>query len=615
MINHALIEAMVAPGLSRKAEFNWGAVANDLKTIVGHLASGQPALPPMSGVNENLNSEIGLAFAVAHVWDKSKRSAWPDTALRRVATIAMQMGGEMAELADFLPHTSDYMNAYLQTVLEREANSPDLQSYQTLCLSAVLQAKFTVSAIPNKQLVETVTAIVQTYLEKDDQRQVINQIQNSVLNVEAPLVSTEDYAKLAVQLFSDAGQKYAEEGEGSENADSQERQSQEPSPNAKGASQGQEVGSPGSDGQPDGSNELKQLGGPMQGECGGAEAPKGGGADSNPRFPDDHPKVVDGGQVNVSSEAEPSQKLQSAVLSTTSGLAVPKSLEEDSNEKDGPMLLSDPADKASQEVTTALDDLLFPVTAGGAGGEAASVQDARQRFELDTAVDNRLVTAIMRCFQGTRQRSNALSSKGNSLSVRDAWRFTTLADPKVFKSQSTNVGMEMALTVLIDQSDSTRRILKDVCMSAVSFAVGLSRIQRTKCRIASFPQINGDGVTRTLLEFGMPYKQCLPAVEGLSAGGSTPMAQAIMAETSALQTRKESRKVIVVLTDGKPDIESAARISVQLAERQGVEVIGLGFGDAQKIKNWCENSEFVSTVDELADALTAVLAQKILLPA
>src|SRR5690349_19143212 len=109
MINNALIEAMVSPGLTRKPEFVWGAEANDPKTIIGHMAEGKAALPHMSGDATRLSEEIGLAFIVGNTFDRSRKSCWPTSELQRVATIAMQMGYEVSALQGYLPHTAQYL--------------------------------------------------------------------------------------------------------------------------------------------------------------------------------------------------------------------------------------------------------------------------------------------------------------------------------------------------------------------------------------------------------------------------------------------------------------------------------------------------------------------------
>ena len=95
----------------------------------------------------------------------------------------------------------------------------------------------------------------------------------------------------------------------------------------------------------------------------------------------------------------------------------------------------------------------------------------------------------------------------------------------------------------------------------------------------------------------------------LYADGSTPLAQAIAAETDRLLAVNEPRKVITVLTDGIPDNGPQVKSCILRAESLGVEVIGIGFGAAAGIKTWIDKSEYISDVDELPDALVSIYEQ------
>lgn len=64
--------------------------------------------------------------------------------------------------------------------------------------------------------------------------------------------------------------------------------------------------------------------------------------------------------------------------------------------------------------------------------------------------------------------------------------------------------------------------------------------------------------------------------------------------------------MITVLTDGVPDSGPQVRNAILRAESLGIEVIGIGFGDAKSITNWIRKAEYISEVDELPNALASI---------
>lgn len=115
-----------------------------------------------------------------------------------------------------------------------------------------------------------------------------------------------------------------------------------------------------------------------------------------------------------------------------------------------------------------------------------------------------------------------------------------------------------------------------------------------------------------VLEYGENQKHARPRLERLTAGGSTPLAQAIIAECQVLLQRNERRKVITVLTDGKPDDGHQVIAVIRWAAKQGIEVVGIGFSEAQNIHRWIEQSTYVPSIEKLPNAIEKIFAEKIL---
>ena len=64
-----------------------------------------------------------------------------------------------------------------------------------------------------------------------------------------------------------------------------------------------------------------------------------------------------------------------------------------------------------------------------------------------------------------------------------------------------------------------------------------------------------------------------------SGGGGTPTAEGIEFSSSRLRKSKAKKKIMVLITDGGANDVQSTRQQVDTARRQGVEVIGMAFGE------------------------------------
>lgn len=623
MINNALIEAMVSPGLKRKPEFVWGAEANDPKTIIGHLAEGKAALPHLSGEETRLSEEIGLAFIVGNTFDRSMKSCWPTSELQRVATIAMQMGYEVAALQDYLPHTSQYLTSYMETVRDAEVSNPQMRSIQTMCMTAVLAVNLQANEKHESDLFKLAAEILDGYTQEPAHQSKVDQIMAMAVNGEGNASTTEDFAKIAKSLFMEQGKTFepesdveSEQQQSSEagQADAQPESSPKPdSDQADGKGDGESAeGSDQSQSASDQSQSVSDQSQAAADDCGEGEQSQ-----------DAQAQAAGGAK-----QAQQANQQQKAESSSQEGAQPADVSGEQSGAEEGgqqpeisPQNASNEMEAETQQACSVesqpdadvdhLEDAMALVCGDGAGGIKDERYEAGPARDLtDTFINGRLVTAIVKTFQNTRVKDTGYRTSGGKLDVRRAMRIPQ-GETKVFKTRQVTQGMEMAMTVLVDRSQSMASYLQDVCKTALSFAIGLSRITNTKTRIAAFPAM-GPGSSTMVLEFGENQKQARSRLERLTARGSTPLAQAIIAECQVLLQRRERRKVITVLTDGLPDDGQQVIAAIRWAAKQGVEVVGIGFAEAKSIQHWIEHSTYVRSIDELPKAIEKIFEEKIL---
>lgn len=607
MINNALIEAMVSPGLMRKPEFVWGAEANDPKTIIGHMAEGKAALPHLSGEETRLSEEIGLAFIVGNTFDRSRKSCWPTSELQRVATIAMQMGYEVSALQEYLPHTAQYLASYLGAIRDAELNTPEKRSIQTLCMTAVLTANLQASGRHESDLCKLATEILGGYTQEPTHQSKVEQIIGMAVNGEGIATSTHDFAKIAKALFTEQGKTFDPESD--DESDQQQSGDSDQADGQSGSSAQSEMAGEQGDGESSvGADQSKTV---------------AGGGGEGEQSQDTQDQAAEGAE-----QAQQASQEQQADSSSQEGAqSAGDSGEQSGSEMEGKPTESSPqnaGDEMEAEAQQAcaidcqsdanvdqLEEAMALRCGDGAGGyDFEQFETGPARDLADTFINGQLVTAIVKTFQNTRVKDTGYRTSGGRLDVRRAMRIPQ-GETKVFKNRQITQGMEMAMTVLVDRSGSMKKHLHEVCKTALSFAIGLSRITNTKARIAAFPSV-GPGETTMVLEYGENQKHARPRLERLTAGGSTPLAQAIIAECQVLLQRNERRKVITVLTDGKPDDGAQVIAAIRWAAKQGIEVVGIGFSEAQNIHRWIEQSTYVPSIDKLPNAIEKIFAEKIL---
>lgn len=626
MINYTLIEAMVSPGLRRKPEFVWGAEANDPKTIIGHMAEGKAVLPHLSGEPTRLSEEIGLAFIVGNTFDRSRKSCWPTSELQRVATIAMQMGYEVAALQEYLPHTAQYLTSYMERVRDAEVSNPQLRSIQSLCMSAVLAANLQANEHRESDLFKLAAEILDGYIQEPAHQAKVNQIMAMAVSGECIARTTEDFARIAESLFEAQGKNFEPEDD-----DEHDQQQGSDSDQGKGKPETKPQNGPAEDSM-DGSDES--VSSSQAGEAGQAEgADEQEGLGQQQADPQGNDGAVDktANQQDQGNESS-AEAQQGSQTQQTGGSSQEKSQSAGGSDPDDkPEEGQEQTDRSSQHAAEEMkadsqqacdgeaqpegdasqsDDPVAFVFGNGAGGVNDGQFEGKPQNDLDTYIDGRLVTAIVKTFQNTRVRDTGYRSSGGRLDVRRAMRIPQ-GETKVFKTRQVTQGMEMAMTVLVDRSGSMKKCLQEVCKTALSFAIGLSRITNTKTRVAAFPAA-GLGATTMVLEYGENHKHARQRLERISAGGSTPLAQAIIAEAQVLLQRKERRKVITVLTDGKPDDGHQVLAAIRWAKKEGIEVVGIGFGDAHNIHNWIEHSTYAQSLSQLPNAIEKIFEEKIL---
>jgi cobalamin biosynthesis protein CobT len=182
-----------------------------------------------------------------------------------------------------------------------------------------------------------------------------------------------------------------------------------------------------------------------------------------------------------------------------------------------------------------------------------------------------------------------------------------LNDTRLFLHQEEKTEVNTAIMILVDRSGSMQHQKIEVASkTAYVVAEALDSIPGCFAAVAAFPVGNSDGVA-PLVRFG--ERPCSSKF-GMSAGGGTPLAQALYWAGVELLKREEPRKILLSVTDGEPDDLRTTKRAIRWLLEQGIEPMGLGICE-ESVRTLFPTNGVVYSVEELPPALFGMLQEKL----
>lgn len=215
--------------------------------------------------------------------------------------------------------------------------------------------------------------------------------------------------------------------------------------------------------------------------------------------------------------------------------------------------------------------------------------DPERNPSLGNALMNRALTdsgkiraSLQGLVQSSRHDRPVLKRSGNRIDGRKLSRLVQ-GDSRVFERKHHHQAPNTAIHLLIDGSPSMkgsygqnfRSRLIDIAMaSGMALALALEGIPGVNPAVTRFPFGDTDNVV-PLLKHGQKVRPNAPAFLAITSGG-TPLHSALWYAAASVLATREERKVIMVLTDGQPDDDDAAKAIIRRCEATGIELIGVG---------------------------------------
>jgi cobaltochelatase CobT len=244
-------------------------------------------------------------------------------------------------------------------------------------------------------------------------------------------------------------------------------------------------------------------------------------------------------------------------------------------------------------------------------GHALAGMQLLARVQAESARLTARLQGLVQARRGDRPRA---VRQGRRVDARKLHR-VAVADARLFARRHPRVAPNTAVHLLVDLSGSmaasvTRADGTQVSRSAVALesalalALALAAIPGVTVAVTAFPGLEGTAERVTcMLGDGQSPRAAAGAFIQIPRGG-TPMAQALWYGAAELLLRRETRRLLLVLTDGEPDdIDEAARL-LRLCRKAAIEPVGVGIGIA--VNHLFPTAIEVTTVADLKRALFGV---------
>jgi hypothetical protein len=177
----------------------------------------------------------------------------------------------------------------------------------------------------------------------------------------------------------------------------------------------------------------------------------------------------------------------------------------------------------------------------------------------------RASTALHARLQSLLQSSILKRSSPSRFGKLDTKRLYKLEySSKLFLRKEEKRGVSTAIHALLDCSASMRHKMELTCMACYAIADSMSRINGINFAVTAFPSdplpSNPVGCSkRNTVSPLLRHGENLHHNFKMRANGSTPMGEAIWRVMQDMYFLPENRKIILILTDGKPDSEKNAK--------------------------------------------------------
>ena len=232
-------------------------------------------------------------------------------------------------------------------------------------------------------------------------------------------------------------------------------------------------------------------------------------------------------------------------------------------------------------------------------------QDREKAVRMATALKARMLGMLQ-----AHTLRHAISGRQGKLETGKLYRLST-GSTRVFQKRASVHKLDTAVHILLDSSGSMHGESIKLAVQAC-YAVGkaLEHLSGISLGITSFPAYRDGKIgVFPLVRHGQKMTDRMQ----MQAHGGTPLAEALWWVMRQMLILRETRKVVLILTDGVPDDVPQCLQALEALRKTGVEVYGIGMKfDCISSLLPDTSSRVISRFEELSPALFEVLQHALL---
>lgn len=350
-----------------------------------------------------------------------------------------------------------------------------------------------------------------------------------------------------------------------------------------------------------------------QAQDGDSGADAAGDTSSSSSDGDGNDAQEDGGGDSSNGDATTEQAGDAAGSDTSAGGGTGKSTSEALDEviRDaGANGVKDLGDMLANEISETIDEIAKSGCSGYITDDPSAMVDTNvgyarrtpgnRNFDASGAMlqSGRLRALMKNELQALQMQREHESVRGSLLNQRRIHR-TSMNDRRLFVHMDDRRELNTAVFLLCDVSGSMSSRIGLASQAMYATAVALDGLNGVSVAAGTFPAFE------MALQFGEKAQLKAPHFHLIASGG-TPLAEAVLWASRMLMTRREDRKVLMVVTDGCPNSVTSAQAQLAAAEAHGIETMGLGI-NLPMVKNIFHKSAVIDSIEELSPAMLSMV--------
>ena len=210
---------------------------------------------------------------------------------------------------------------------------------------------------------------------------------------------------------------------------------------------------------------------------------------------------------------------------------------------------------------------------------------------------SRLRSRLTGLLQAKNRNTTWLHQKGKRVSGNRLARVST-GDQRVFLHRDIKKSLDTSVHLLIDSSGSMRGRQQVANSAALTLSLAIQGIRNCDIAVSVFPGI-GSSVSPVLTR----KKQIRCSIDrfNIVPSGTTPLAEAMLYAARELSESNRERKVLIIVTDGEPNVPGAVTYINSLLEGH-VDTYAIGI-HSESVFDHFRNSVVIKDVNDLQTKL------------